>query len=121
MPHSLTSARTGKKPVKVRWADTVMNNGVRKSKLVVNEFRRGSKVDGFTSFSAAPPLELVKLIISLVAIAQRDRAAWFGEEDHEDSAEIEVMHTDISSAYFHAPNKEATHVEQPPEMLSADG
>ena len=47
------------------------------------------------------------LIISLVATAHWDRAAWFGEDEHQNSSEIVVTHTDISRAYFHAP--EAKH------------
>ena len=53
---------------------------------MAKEFRRGSKVDGFTNFSATPPLELVKLIISLVATAQRDRATQFGQGEHENNS-----------------------------------
>ena len=34
--------------------------------------------------------------------AQWDRGAWFGEEEHESSAEIVMMHTDISRTYVHA-------------------
>ena len=44
---------------------------------MAKEFRRGSKLDACKHFSATPPLELVKLIISMVATAQGDRAAWF--------------------------------------------
>ena len=71
-----------------------------------------------TNFSETPPLELVMLIISLVATARKDHAAWFGEEEHESSAEIVMMHTDISRTYFHASRKKENHVELPPEMWS---
>ena len=84
---------------------------------MAKEFRRGSKVDGFTNFSATPPLEeLVKLIISLLATAHWDRAAWFGEDEHQNSSEIVLMHTDISTAYVHAP--EAKQRSMPSYRLS---
>ena len=51
-------------------------------------------------------------MISMVATAQWDQAAWFGQEEHENSSEVVVMHTDISRAYFHA------DVEMPLEMWS---
>ena len=76
-------------------------------------------LDGFTNFSATPPLEeLVKLIISLLATAHWDRAAWFGEDEHQNSSEIVLMHTDISTAYVHAPSKAETYAELPLELWS---
>ena len=44
--------RTGKELVKVRWVDTLRGSGIHRNRLVAKEFRRGSKVDGFTNFSA---------------------------------------------------------------------
>ena len=73
---------------------------------MAKEFRRGCKVNGFTTFSATPQLELVKLIISMVTTAQQDRAARFGGEEHETSPKIVLVHVDISRTYFHAPSKE---------------
>ena len=55
---------------------------------------------------------------SVVATDQWDQAAWFGQEGHENSSEIVLMHTDISRAYFHAPCKEEKSVELPLEMWS---
>ena len=72
VPYSFVKHRTGKEPIKARW--------VPRSKLVAKEFRRGSKIDGFTNFSATPPLELVKLMISVAATAQWDQAARFVQE-----------------------------------------
>ena len=98
VPYSFVIHRTGKEPIKARW--------VPRSRLVVKEFRRGSKIDGFTNFSATPPHELVKLMISMVATAQWDQAARFVQEGHENSSEVVMMHTDTSRAYFRAPSKE---------------
>ena len=116
VPYSFIKHRTGKEPIKVRWADTLKPISIHRSKLVAKEFRRGSEIDGFMNISATPPLELVKLMISMVATAQRDQAAWFGQEGHENNSEIVMMHTDISRAYFHAPCKEEKYVELSPEM-----
>ena len=90
----------------VRWVDTLKSSGFHRSRLVAKEFRRGSKYEGFANVSATPPLELVKLIISLVATAQRDPESWFGWREHGANDQIAMMHTDISRAHFHAPNKE---------------
>ena len=118
VPYSFVKHRTGKEPMKVRWVDTLINSGIHRSRLVAKEFHRGSKVDGFTNFSATPPLELVKLMISMVATAQWDQAAWYGREGHENSSEVVMVHTDISRAYVHAPSKEEKYVDLPPEMGS---
>ena len=87
---------------------------------MAKEFRRGSKYEGFANFSAKPPLELVKLIISLVAKAQRDPESWFGWREHGANDQIAMMHTDISRAYFHAPSKEEKYVELPSEMWRSE-
>ena len=121
VPNSFTKHRNGKEPIKVRLVDTLKNSGIHKSKLVTKEFRRGSKIDGLMNFSATLPLELVKLMISMVATAQWDQTAWFGQEGHESSSDIVMMHTDIRRAYFHAPCKEEKNDELPPEIPSMGG
>ena len=60
--------------------------------------------------SAAPPPEQVNRIVSMVATTHWDRAAWFGQEKHENTSEIVMMHTDIIRASFHAPRKEEKYV-----------
>ena len=87
---------------------------------MAKEFRRGSKYEGFANFSATPQLELVKLIISLVATAQRDPESWFGRREHGANDQVAMMHTDISRAYFHAPSKEEKYVELPSEMWRSE-
>ena len=82
VPYEVAKARMRKEPNKVRWVDTLKGSGIHRSRLVAKEFRRGSKYEGFANFSATPPLELVKLIISLVATAQRDPELWFGWREH---------------------------------------
>ena len=95
VPYSFVKHRTGKEPIKVKWADTLKTNGIHGSRLVAKECRRGSKIDVFTNFSETPPREFANLMISMVATAQWDQAAWFGQEGHENSSEIVMMHTDI--------------------------
>ena len=57
-------------------------------------------------------------MISLEVTAQRDRAAWFGEEEHVSSAEIVMMHTMISRVFYDAPSNEQKHIELTLEMWS---
>ena len=78
MPFEVAEARMRKEPIKVRWVDTLKGSGIHRSRLVAREFRRSPIYEGFANFSATTPLELMKLIISLVATAQRDRESWFG-------------------------------------------
>ena len=52
----------------------------------------------------------MKMITSLVVIAHWDRSVSFGGNEHDNSAEIVMMHTDISTGYFHAPSKEWRYV-----------
>ena len=111
VPHEVAKARMRNEPIKVRWVDTLKGSGTHRSRLVAKEFRRGSKCEGFANFSAAPPLELVKLIISLVATAQRDPESRFGWREHGANDQIAMTHTDISHANFHAPSKEEKYVE----------
>ena len=103
-----------KEPIKVRWVDTLNVCGIHRSRLVATECRRGSKYEGFANFSATPPLELVKLIISLVATARRDPESWFATD------QIAMMHTDICRAFFRVPSKEEKYVELPPESRQSE-
>ena len=82
VPYEVAKARMQREPIKVRWVDTLKGSGIQRSRLVAKEIRRGSKYEGFANFSATPPLELVKLIISLVATAQGDLESWFGWREH---------------------------------------
>ena len=118
VPYSFVKHRTGTEPIKVRWVDTLKKSRIHWSRLVAKEFRRGSKIDGFMNFWATPPLKLVKLMISMVATAQWDQTAWFGQDGHESISEIMMMRADISKVYFHAPCRDKKYFELPPEMWS---
>ena len=93
---------------------------IHRSRLVAKEFHRGSEYEGFANFAATPPLKLVKLIISLVATAQRDPESWSGWREHGATDQIAMMHNDISRAYFHAPTREEKYVELPSEMWRSE-
>ena len=82
-----------------------------------------------TIFSAPPPLEVLKVLLSMVASSQDDKGSWGqwirperrftaaargrGSEDDDDS--ICVLYTDISRAYFNAPTREDKFIELPAE------
>ena len=85
-----------KEPIKVRWVDTWKGSVMHRSTHVATEFGRGSKYEGFANLSATPPLELVKLIISLLATEQRDPESWFGWRERGGNDQVAMMHTDIS-------------------------
>jgi hypothetical protein len=98
----------GLKPIKVRWVDTCKSDGTCRSRLVAKEFKTSIKLE---LFSATPPTESLKMILSLVASAQGGhRQSWgvteksgnkFNRGDgHDDS--IWLLHSDIARAYFSA-------------------
>ena len=80
-------------------------------------------------FSATPPLELLRSLITVGAIAQWDTESWGaweraerkytakgskqGKED--DDNRIAFLYSDISRAYIHAPAKEDKYVQLPGE------
>ena len=71
-------------------------------------------------FSALFPLELVKMMISMVATELRGEGSLYGEQNVAGGEEVVMMHTDISRWYFHAPSKEEKYVELPGGMLTSD-
>jgi len=74
-----------------------------RTRLVALEFKVGNRPE---LYSATPPLEVVRLIISLVA----------STSDGKESADpISIMHIDVSRAYFHAPCLKPTFIEIPAE------
>ena len=109
VPYEVAKARMRKEPIKVRWVDTLKGSRKHRSRLMAKELRRGSKC-----------VELVKLIISLVATAQRDPESWFGWKEHGANDQIAMMHTGISRAYFRAPSKEEKYFELPSEMWRSE-
>ena len=109
-----------RKPGREKNLSSLEGSGIHWSRLVAKEFRRGSKYEGFANFSATPPMELVKLIMSLVATALRDPESWFGWRECGANDQIAMMLTDISRAYLYAPSKEEKYVELPSEMWQSE-
>ena len=68
----ITKSNMGSDPIKVRCVETRNSNGIHRSRLVAQGFRKGSKCDAFADCSASPPLELVNIMMSMAVTAQKD-------------------------------------------------
>ena len=118
---------TGRNPIKLRWVDTRKSTGEIRSRLVAKEYRIDSRPE---MFSATPPLEAMKLLISIIVSAQVHPEDW-GQWKHAEwrytargrgvpkeawaDDMVTALHVDVSRAYFHAPSKEAKYIEIPTE------
>ena len=111
--HKIAKSHMRRDPIKVRCVDTWNSSGIHRRRLMAKEFREGSRCEAFANFSALPPLELVKMMLSMVAMAQKGQGSWYGEQNVAGGDEIVMMHTDISRSYFHAPSKEEEYLELP--------
>ena len=104
VPISLCYETNGEAPISVRWID--INKGDQsnpnyRSRLVAREINTHKRDD---LFAATPPLEALKLILSMTATSNR--------------GEI-VMINDISRAFFHARAKRDVYVQLPTEDKEA--
>ena len=95
----------GWKVVQTRWSD--VNKGENenpnyRSRLVAKEFNTGA-VDGL--FAATPPLEALRLLISLAATV----------DPQESGRRNVIMISDVARASFEAPATRAVCVRLPPE------
>ena len=91
---------TGKAPIQVRWIDIDKGDAREPNyrfRLVATEINTYKRND---SFAAAPPLEAIKIMISMTA-TQND-------------GEI-IMINDVSRAFFHAKAKRTVYVALPKE------
>ena len=91
--------KTGKGPISVRWID--INKGDAqspnyRSRLVAREINTYKRDD---LFAATPPLEALKMIISMAATGNRGEV---------------IMVNDISRAFFHAKVTRDVYVQLPP-------
>ncbi len=89
----------GEKVIGVRWID--INKGDNenpdyRSRLVAKDFKTGDRPD---LFAATPPLEALKMIISIAA----------------SDPTLRIMINDVRRAYFHAPVRRPVYVELPGE------
>ena len=100
--------KTGKAPIKTRWLD--INKGDKmhpeyRSRLVAKDFKRDKRLD---LFAAMPPLEALKLLISLwmtEGVGWENKKGW----------KIKMDFIDIRRAYFHAEAQRDMYVELPNE------
>ena len=105
-PRELCLQETGKPPIKLRWVD--INKGdeeqpVYRSRIVAKEIRTHARPDLFT---ATPPLEYAKYLISCAASRQSEERPCC------------ILLQDIGKAYFHAPATRRVFIELPPEDSS---
>ena len=106
VPISQCIARTGRKPVGVRWRD--INKGDRynvnvRSRLVAKEFNN-KKCDDL--FAGTPPVEAMRAIISMAASGATPKT---------------LMTVDVSRAYMYAKCRNEMYVELCPEAHEEDG
>ena len=105
---------TGKSPIMVRWVDTDKNcdpsNPNYRSRLVAMQFKVAG--DRPALYSPTPPLEALKSMLALLAAARHSDEAW---DEHKELGPVEVVHSDVSRAYFNAPTSEPTYVRIPDE------
>ena len=89
--------RTGKRPVGTRWVDVDkgdQDHPNHRSRLVAQEIKTNAQPE---LFSATPPLEYVKYLLSRCASRQRKRRG--------DRGKSKIMIQDVKNAYFYAPAK----------------
>jgi hypothetical protein len=91
VPRSQCLAATGgKQPTTVRWVDVDKGEAGYRSRLVARDFKPKGERDRFDLFAATPPLEALRLIVSLAA-SQEDRE---GDRD-------KIMLIDVKKAHLY--------------------
>ena len=89
-------ARTGKRPIPVRWVDINKGDKARpnhRSRLVAKDIKKNARPD---LFAATPPLEALKTVISMAARGKKG---------------TEIMVNDVKRAYFYAPAVREIYVD----------
>ena len=114
-PRREAFARTGRKPVTVRWVDINKGDDIApryRSRLVARQLKCQDK-SGESFFSPTPPLESLRAVISLAATEVEGWKPCLDDSDQR----TQVSLIDISRAYFNAVTDEQdpTYVELPPE------
>ena len=97
--------RTGKAPVTVRWIDHNKGDATHmdyRSRLVARQFRDGEEA----IFAATPPLEILKLILSLAVSGYQSESGGI----------LKIGILDVSRAFFNADITELTYVDLPGEL-----
>ena len=106
VPISECMENTGKKPITVMWIDCNKQddkNPLYRSRLVGKEF---NTYKDETLFASTPPVEAMRMIISLAAT-------------NNEKGKFKIMTNDVSRAYFYAPVKEGhtIYVKLPEEDI----
>ena len=97
--------KTGKTPISVRWIDISKGDAQspnNRSRLVAREINTYKRDD---LFAATPPIEALKMIISMAATANRGEV---------------IMVNDIRRAFFHAKVTRDVYVQLPPEDVDSN-
>ena len=103
-----SAINTGRGPVGGRWVDVNKGDSENpnyRSRYVGREFNCGDKRDDL--FAATPPLEALKMLLSLAA----SQCARPRTKPHK------LAFIDISKAYFHAPAQRLVYAQLPDEAL----
>ena len=100
---------TGKPPVQVRWIDINQGDSEHpdyRSRLVAKEIKTDKRDD---LFAATPPLEALKLLISMAM------TEGIGYEKGREETGMKLEFIDIRRAFFHAPARRKVFVQLPEE------
>ena len=98
-------ARTGKKPIGVRWVDINKGDETKpkyRSRLVAMEFNSGKRED---LFAATPPVEAKKLLMALAT------TEGYGYDRHGKWPSLKLDFIDVRRAFFHAPCRREVYVD----------
>ena len=89
--------------ISTRWVDINKGDTEKpkyRSRLVAKEFKRGGREDMEGLFAATPPLEALRLLLSVAATGERDHV---------------IMTNDVARAFFEAPAQRDVCIELPEE------
>ena len=101
VPRSVARAQTGRQPISVRWVDVNKGGGLHpdyRSRLVARQLKAHDK-SGETYFAPAPPLEPLRIVLSLAMTRIGDhQPIW----DPSSPNRTQISMVDITRAYFNA-------------------
>ena len=108
-PRSVCEAR-GLKPISLRWVDTNKGdeqNPQYSSRLVAREIKRGGKraLSDSELFSSMPPLEALKVMLSI----------WASKRESKAGRPFKLRTIDISRAHFYGRSRRELYIELPDE------